>query len=156
MRRRSERRQIALRSRRSLKEAGLSQLELGASQCAITGVRSRDFLVAAHIVPWSVDQKIRLDPSNGICLSLLVDRAFESGHLVIDDDLTMRLNLERVGDDAALRSLLEPYDGKVLKAPKDSPPNPEYLKRRRERLFGGEIKVADTQSTHDLTNSGGE
>ncbi|MHB9101377.1 MAG: HNH endonuclease, partial [Sulfuricella sp.] len=40
-------------------------------RCAITGIETRDFLVASHIVPWSEDQSIRLDPSNGICLSLL-------------------------------------------------------------------------------------
>ncbi len=40
-------------------------------RCAITGVVTKDFLVASHIVPWSKDQSIRLDPSNGICLSLL-------------------------------------------------------------------------------------
>ncbi|MDX2471861.1 MAG: HNH endonuclease signature motif containing protein [SAR324 cluster bacterium] len=43
-------------------------------QCAITGIKSKEFLVASHIVPRSADQSIRLDPSNGICLSLLVDK----------------------------------------------------------------------------------
>ncbi|MBR7559829.1 HNH endonuclease, partial [Mycobacterium tuberculosis] len=40
-------------------------------RCAITGIDTKDFLVAAHIVPWSQDKSIRLDPSNGICLSLI-------------------------------------------------------------------------------------
>ncbi|RYZ88947.1 MAG: HNH endonuclease, partial [Proteobacteria bacterium] len=65
-------------------------------QCAITGIETKDFLVASHIVPWSEDQSIRLDPSNGICLSLLVDRAFEKGQLLIDDDLTIRIDWARV------------------------------------------------------------
>ena len=33
--------------------------------CAITGIATRRFLVASHIVPWSEDKSIRLDPSNG-------------------------------------------------------------------------------------------
>jgi predicted restriction endonuclease len=101
-------------------------------RCAITGIESKDFLVASHIVPWSEDQSIRLDPSNGICLSLLMDRAFEKGHLLIEDDLSIRINLVKVGSDVVLRRLLEPYDGQKLMRPTAGLPQPEYLQRRRE------------------------
>lgn len=100
-------------------------------RCAITGVGTKDFLVASHIVPWSKDQTIRLDPSNGICLSLLLDRAFEKGYLQIEDDLTIRIDWDRVGDDQALRSQLELYDGQRLSAPTKEAPQPQYLQRRR-------------------------
>ena len=100
-------------------------------RCAITDVVTKDFLVASHIVPWSEDQSIRLDPSNGICRSLLVDRAFEKGYLQIEDDLTIRIDWERVGDDQALRSQLGPYDGLKLSAPSEGVPQPKYLQRRR-------------------------
>jgi hypothetical protein len=100
-------------------------------RCAITGIETREFLVAAHIVPWSTDQSIRLDPSNGICLSLLVDRAFEKGYLLIEDDHTIRIDWDRVGDDHELRTWLKPYEGKTLNAPTDGPPKAEYLQRRR-------------------------
>ena len=72
-----------------------------------------------------------MDPSNGICLSLLVDRAFEKGYLLIEDDLTIRINWVKVGNDLVLRSQLEPYDGKKLTQPKAEVPQPEYLQRRR-------------------------
>jgi predicted restriction endonuclease len=100
-------------------------------RCAITGIQSREFLVAAHIVPWSEDQSIRLDPSNGICLSVLMDRAFEKGHLLIEDDLTIHIDWDRIGRDHALQSQLGPYDGLKLEAPAAGKPNPEYLQRRR-------------------------
>lgn len=103
-------------------------------QCAITGMTSRDFLVAAHIVPWAEDQSIRLDPSNGICLSLLMDRAFENGYLIIEDDLTIVVKWKKVGDDSALRSQLEPYDGKKLRTLVHGAPKPEYLQRRRAQF----------------------
>jgi len=103
-------------------------------RCAITGVKTKEFLVASHIVPWSEDQTIRLDPSNGICLSLLVDRAFEIGCLMIESDLTIRIDWDRVGDDQVLRSELEPYDGIKLRAPKREVPNPTYLQRRRDLI----------------------
>jgi hypothetical protein len=100
-------------------------------RCAITGVVTKDFLVAAHIVPWSEDQTIRLDPSNGICLSLIVDRAFEKGYLQIEDDLKIRVDWGKVGEDPALRSQLKAYDGQKLSAPTKAAPHPKYLQRRR-------------------------
>lgn len=100
-------------------------------RCAITGIATREFLVAAHIVPWSTDQSIRLDPANGICLSLLVDRAFENGYLLIEDDYRIRIDWDRVGDDLELRNWLKPYEGKTLNAPTDGNPKVEYLQRRR-------------------------
>jgi predicted restriction endonuclease len=104
-------------------------------RCAITGIETRDFLVAAHIVPWSKDQSIRLDPSNGICLSLLVDRAFEKGYLLIEDDHTIRIDLDRVGNDQALQSWLEPYEGRTLNVPAEGGPKLEYLQRRRALFY---------------------
>tara|TARA_R110002110_G_C13453567_1_gene717322 strand:+ start:2580 stop:3935 length:1356 start_codon:yes stop_codon:yes gene_type:complete len=104
-------------------------------RCAITGINTMDFLVAAHIVPWSEDQSIRLDPSNGICLSLLVDRAFETGYLLIEDDLTIRVNPEKIGDDRALLVQFQKYDGQKLSTPQDAAPRTEYLQRRRAQVL---------------------
>jgi putative restriction endonuclease len=42
-------------------------------KCAITGIDIQDLLVASHIVPWSKNEKERLNPENGICLSALYD-----------------------------------------------------------------------------------
>lgn len=103
-------------------------------RCAITGIETRGFLVAAHIVPWSKDQSIRLDPSNGICLSLLVDRAFESGYLIIEDDYSVRIDFDRIGNDTSLRSQLEPYNETILNVPAEGEPKVEYLQRRRELI----------------------
>lgn len=100
-------------------------------RCAISGIATKDFLVASHIVPWSKDPSIRLDPSNGVCLSLLVDRAFENGYLLIDDDLKIRIDWDKVGDDQPLRDQLKPYEGRKLTAPVKNAPKMEYLQRRR-------------------------
>ena len=100
-------------------------------ECAVTGISTRAFLVAAHIVPWSQDKNIRLDPSNGICLSLLIDRAFEEGHIFITDDFRIVVNKDRIASDIRLQEALGSYDGKKLKLPERDPPMVEYLRRRR-------------------------
>ncbi len=99
--------------------------------CAVTGISTKEFLIASHIVPWHLDQSIRLDPSNGICLSPLFDRAFEEGYVIIEDDLSIRLDRPKIGDDDALLNYLKHFEGSKLRLPKKKPPNPEYLKRRR-------------------------
>ena len=101
-------------------------------RCALTGIETPSFLIASHIVPWSVDEAIRLDPANGICLSVMVDRAFEHGYLVIQDDLAINVAWDIVGDDDALAALLAPLDGVKLKSPSAHPPKIEYLQRRRD------------------------
>lgn len=100
-------------------------------ECAVTGITTRSFLVAAHIVPWSQDKTIRLDPRNGICLSLLVDRAFENGQILITDDLRIEVNRERIASDIRLSEALDRYDGLKLRLPEKDPPKVEYLRRRR-------------------------
>ncbi|WP_295206440.1 HNH endonuclease [uncultured Brevundimonas sp.] len=101
-------------------------------RCAVTGIKTRSFLIAAHIVPWSQDKTIRLDPSNGICLSALMDKAFELGYIMIDDDLSVTVDWTRIGSDSELGNALEPYDGGKLRSPLKDPPKAEYLRRRRE------------------------
>ena len=53
-------------------------------RCALTGINISDLLLASHIKPWSVDVGNRLNPKNGICLSALYDRAFDSGLIAFD------------------------------------------------------------------------
>lgn len=101
-------------------------------RCALTGIETPAFLIASHIVPWSVDESIRLDPANGICLSVFVDRAFEHGYIVIQDDFTIVVAYDLIGDDEVLAALLAPFDGAKLDIPSANPPKAEYLKRRRE------------------------
>lgn len=98
--------------------------------CAVTGITSREFLVASHIVPWSDDPKIRLDPTNGICLSTFVDRAFDARYIWIDDALMVRVRWDRVVDDPILRVELRKLDGVALTPPSRESPDPAKLRRR--------------------------
>jgi len=57
------------------------------SKCCITQIDSLELLVASHIVPWSKDEKNRLNPMNGLLLNALHDKAFENGLITITPDL---------------------------------------------------------------------
>lgn len=99
-------------------------------KCAVTGISTRKFLVASHIVPWSEDESIRLDPSNGICLSTMIDRAFDTGYLAVSNDFRVVVNLKELKEDPVLFELLTKYDGQLLQSPLASPPSAEYILRR--------------------------
>lgn len=56
------------------------------NKCCITGISNTEFLIASHIVPWSIDTKNRLNPRNGILINALHDKAFEYGYITISVD----------------------------------------------------------------------
>lgn len=60
--------------------------------CCITGIQQPEFLIAGHIKPWSMDEKNRLNPQNGIALNALHDKAFEAGLITITPDLKIKIS----------------------------------------------------------------
>lgn len=101
--------------------------------CAMCGIKDDGFLVASHIVPWSEDEKNRLNPANGLCLCVLHDRAFERGYLVLDEKLVIRMN-PRISTTSPLNTLLKPVNGRGIDLPLAHPPDPDLLKKHRERF----------------------
>lgn len=63
-----------------------------ASKCAITGIDIPQLLLASHIIPWSANEKERLNPENGICLSPLYDKAFDKGMIGINQNYQVVLS----------------------------------------------------------------
>lgn len=58
-------------------------LESYGNRCCISGIAHQKLIVASHIVPWAEDEKNRLNPRNGLCLSALHDRAFDQGLITV-------------------------------------------------------------------------
>lgn len=56
------------------------------TKCAITGIDIPELLLASHIIPWSENVSERLNPENGICLSPLYDKAYDSGLIGINQN----------------------------------------------------------------------
>jgi putative restriction endonuclease len=72
------------------------------------------FLVGAHIARWTDVPELRGEVSNGLCLCLMHDRAFEQGFFTVDDYLRVRVLSRSYGSDWAKRELM-PFDGEALK-----------------------------------------
>ena len=105
-------------------------------RCCITGLTIPKLLVASHIVPWRIDKTNRLNPSNGLCLSVLHDKAFDIGILTISDDMTITVSKKCAdNDDPFFISALLSYDGKSIFLPKKFSPFAEFLSYHREHIF---------------------
>ena len=104
------------------------------SRCAVCLLPIPSLLVASHIVPWSIDPDQRMNPRNGLCLCSLHDKAFDTGYMVIDDDLTVRFTdklARHLGQEAVQRGLTH-YEGRGLLLPERWHPSRDLLARHRE------------------------
>ena len=105
-------------------------------RCCVTGLSEHRLLVASHIVPWRDDPKNRLNPSNGLCLSALHDRAFDRGLITFDDRFRLVLSPQMTErDDAFIGTAFAPFAGKQIALPSKFAPDPDLLAYHRERIF---------------------
>ena len=99
------------------------------NKCAMCNVDEKDVLRASHIIPWSEDKSIRLDPTNAILLCGLHDLAFDKGLITINDDFSISLPDEPDG----LHNVLSKFTHEKLNLPtsKEYHPKIEFLQRHR-------------------------
>ncbi|MBM3934221.1 MAG: hypothetical protein FJ319_07955 [SAR202 cluster bacterium] len=104
--------------------------------CAITGLRNAALLVASHIIPWSQSETVRLNPSNGICLNALHDKAFDSGLMTFDEDYCLIYSDQlQPTAGSSWKSLFAPYQGLKLTMPSRFLPARESLEFHRNTIF---------------------
>ncbi|MBA9076037.1 MULTISPECIES: HNH endonuclease [Rufibacter] len=97
------------------------------STCCITGLQTPTLLVAGHIRPWSVDEKNRLNPHNGLAINALHDKAFEAGLLTITPEYVVKVSpmLKEAG--GAHDDFFHKYNGKSMILPSRFLPHKEFL-----------------------------
>ncbi len=107
------------------------------NKCAITGIDIPPLLVASHIIPWSVNEKERLNPENGICLSPLYDRAFDKGYISINQKYEILICSElnkKTRQDYFLK-YFEILVGTKITIPKKYLPKKEFLDFHTDTIF---------------------
>lgn len=107
-------------------------------KCCMSGTTEPRLLVASHIVPWSDDKSNRLNPSNGLCLSAIHDRAFDRGLISLTDDLRILLSAELRGQkDEFTRTVFLQAEGKSIEAPERFAPRADFIAHHRRAVFLG-------------------
>lgn len=105
-------------------------------RCCMSGLSDARLLIASHIVPWSKDKANRLNPSNGLCLSAIHDRAFDKGLVTLTDDFKIVVSEElKIQTEPFVKDVLLPLDGRSIELPERFMPSVEFLSRHRTELF---------------------
>lgn len=116
------------------------------NQCAVCRLPFTELLVASHIVPWAKDDGLRMNPTNGLCLCVLHDRAYDYGLLLID--ARYRISVSAKVDE---KKVLPPvasgfhrYRGRKIALPDRWAPDPTLLSRHAELLLSRNLTLAVT------------
>ena len=107
------------------------------NRCAICSLPEVNLLVASHIIPWSEDVDLRMNPRNGICMCVLHDKAFDKGLITISDDFKLMLSdtLKRFRREVAIERGFILYDGIKIKKPDKFLPDLKFIEFHRTKIF---------------------
>lgn len=107
-------------------------------RCCVTGLAIPDLLNASHIIPWSSDERNRMNPRNGLCLNAIHDRAFDRGlmtitpdHRVLISKSTNRLSMRS----EVAREMLTKFDGEMISLPRKFLPDSSFLEYHNKHIF---------------------
>lgn len=119
----------------------MSVLTSYGNACCVTGLTNTELLIASHIKPWSVsDSKTeRTNPSNGLCLNAMHDKAFDRGFITINKNyciVNSRLIKEEIMDDKT-REWFTFYDGKRIILPDKFMPGKKFIEYHNDVIFKG-------------------
>ncbi len=107
------------------------------NKCAVSSIDLPELLIASHIIPWSANEKERLNPSNGICLSPLYDKLFDKGLMSLTDDLKVIFSkkLLKISNPKVYSTFFEVYENKEINLPDKFFPKQEFLEFHRKNIF---------------------
>lgn len=106
-------------------------------QCCISGLAISELLNASHIIPWATDEANRVNPRNGLCLNVLLDRAFDRGLITITPEYRVKVSpsLKSLARNDSARALLWTYDNSLIRLPERFAPDLSFLAYHNDRLF---------------------
>jgi predicted restriction endonuclease len=105
-------------------------------RCCITGLDTPLLLVASHIIPWRVDTANRLNPRNGLCLSVLHDRAFDAGIITVTENMRVSVSKRHTQNAGHFfESSISAYEGQPITLPEKFLPDQKFLSYHREHVF---------------------
>lgn len=112
-------------------------MQIYSNKCAVSNIDLPELLIASHIIPWSSNENERLNPSNGICLSSLYDKAFDRGLMTLTDNLEIIFSNKLVANSDKLyfEKFFDCYEGKTLNIPEKFYPKQEFISFHRENIF---------------------
>jgi len=108
-------------------------------RCCISGIAVPELLNASHIVPWSRDINNRVNPRNGLCLNVLLDRAYDRGLITVTPELMVLVSplLRESSGDPSLSETVLRFHHQLVTLPQRFRPDPALLDRHVAEIFQG-------------------
>lgn len=106
--------------------------------CCITGLSTSQMLVASHIKPRSdSNDSEKTNPTNGLCLNGLHDKAFDKGFLTVDENYIVHISndITDVVNGETVERYFKFYDNKKIIMPDRFLPNIEYLQYHNDKIY---------------------
>ncbi len=105
-------------------------------RCCITGLSVPTLLRAGHIVPWRVDHINRVNPRNGLLMTVLHERAFDAGIFTINDEFIVEVSRSHhVPNDEFFCDTVRNFHGRPISLPKKFSPDQQFLDYHRNHIF---------------------
>ncbi len=110
-----------------------------ASKCCVCGMPIPELLIASHIIPWSDDETLRVNPHNGLCLCALHDKGFDRGFFTVAEDYKVVIGqaIRNYLPNASVNSGFKTYEGQTISLPDKFVPKQEFLAVHRKNYFLG-------------------
>jgi len=107
------------------------------NKCAVCQINLPELLNASHIIPWSKNKKRRADPTNGISLCTLHDRAFDRGLITIDTSFHIVISerIRYLENTNLVKVAFHDLDGELIYLPVRFGPDPMALQFHRQSVF---------------------
>lgn len=106
------------------------------AKCCITGINIPALLVASHIIPWSKNEKERMNPQNGLCLNALHDRAFDKGLITVTPDFIVKISEQLLENDAKSDyNYFTPFHNNKIIQPLRFLPKRDFLEFHNNEIF---------------------
>lgn len=109
------------------------------SRCCITGIAMETLLVASHIKPWKhSDVKTeRTNPTNGLCLNALHDKAFDQGLISITKsfEIIVSNELKQDNHDVKTKEWIVSFEGQKIEKPQMFTPGSLFIEYHNDVVF---------------------
>ena len=106
--------------------------------CCITGLANDELLIASHIKPWKdSDENEKTNPSNGVCLNALHDKAFDRGLITIDKNKIVHISndITDIFGGETVDKYFKEYNGKQIILPDKFLPDEKFLEYHNDVIF---------------------
>lgn len=109
------------------------------TRCAVCSLPEESLLIAGHIIPWSINSSLRMNPRNGICMCALHDKAFDKGLITIRDDykLIVSKTIKKLHNEISVQRGFLPYEGFKIRLPDRFLPDKRFIEFHRNNVFVG-------------------